>query len=291
MKISILTPCLNSAAYLERAIRSVVAQNDSDFEHVVVDGGSTDGTVTILKQYPHLRWISEPDQGQTHAMNKAFAMSRGDVVTYLNSDDWFEPGVFVHLRDCWTSDPQADMVIGNFYWRYAYKTTVRLMVPKKDYCSTLLFFQNVWPLNPVCYFYRRAVQASMGDIPADVGFGRDYWFLIRAMAKARIHPSDLVFGTYFFHPGSETVRKSRSEEGDSSCRRWVREHLREANPRLLAWWTAHWWWHRYVRQFPEPIKVPFRYLAYKVLFASQLDYDEFRSLGFRKCWRQQLRKG
>jgi glycosyltransferase involved in cell wall biosynthesis len=290
MRISILTPSLNSVAYLERAIQSVLAQNDPNFEHIIVDGGSTDGTVTILKRYPHLKWVSEPDQGQTDAMNKAFSMSQGDITTYLNADDWFEPGVFAHVRDCFAGEPEADMVIGNFYSRYAENTAVRLVVPVKDYRSTLLFFRYDWPLNPVCYFYRRSVQASMGEIPADVGYGRDYWFVIWAMAKSRIHCSDLVFGTYFFHPGSETVRKSGTQEGELRFRQWVRQHLQETNPQLLMWWNVHWCWHNYVRAFPVRIKAPFKYLAYKALFASKLDYEEYNTLGFRHSYRRCFRR-
>ena len=184
------------------------------------------------------------------------------------------------------------MVIGNFYCRDEGKTAVRLVVPVKDYRSTLLFFRNIWPLNPVSYFYRRRVQDGMGQFPLDEHNAMDYWFLIRAMAKARIHPSGLVFGTYFFPPESKTSRTSGVADRQGTVRRFrglVRQHLQEEDPQLLAWWNVHWWWHHYVRHFPERVKAPLRHLAYKALFASQIDYNEFRSLGFRKCWRKNFR--
>ena len=105
MKISILTPSFNSAQYIERAIKSVMDQNYDDWEHIVVDGGSNDGTVEILKKYTHIKWISEPDRGQSDAMNKAFAMSRGDIIGYLNADDTYEPNIFKIIVEYFNNNP------------------------------------------------------------------------------------------------------------------------------------------------------------------------------------------
>lgn len=291
MKISILTPSFNSGAYLERAIQSVLAQNDPDFEHIIADGGSKDGTAAILKKYPHLNWVSEPDRGQCDAMNRAFARSCGEVIVVLNADDWFEPGVFAHVRDCLVADPQADMVIGNCYIRYQGKTAVRLLTPVKDYRATLLHFRYDWAYNPVCYFYRRRIQVAAGDFPIDMHLGMDYWFLIRAMAKARIHSSDLVFGTYFFPPESKTSRTSSIaalQESQRQFREWVTQHLRENQPHLIPWFHAQRLFHHWVCKFPERVKTPLRFLAYKVLFSTTLGYDDYRALGFRRAYRKRF---
>jgi glycosyltransferase involved in cell wall biosynthesis len=291
MRISILTPAFNSGAYLEKAIQSVLAQNDPDFEHIIVDGGSKDETLTVLKRYPYLKWVSERDRGQCDAMNKAFAWSTGQIIAYLNADDWFEPGVFAHVRDCFARHTEMDMVIGNFYSKSEGDAMAHLRVPVKDYRSTLLFFRHVWPLNPVCYFYRRTVQEAVGEFPVEVHIGMDYWFLIRAMAKARIYASDVVFGTYYFPPESKTSRGSGLadiQQGAQRFRKWVRQHLRESDLRLLAWWDMHWFLHHWVREFPERAKAPFRYLAYKALFASMLDYHEYENTGFRRVYRKRF---
>ena len=89
--ISVLTPSYNSSTTLERCIASVLDQNVNDFEHIVVDGGSSDDTLRILKKYEHVKWISEPDRGQSDAMNKAFSMSSGDIIVFLNADDILYP--------------------------------------------------------------------------------------------------------------------------------------------------------------------------------------------------------
>ena len=284
MRISILTPAFNSGKYLEKAIQSVLAQNDLNFEHIVVDGGSKDETVTILRRYPHLKWVSEPDRGQCDAMNKAFARSAGDIIAYLNADDWYEPGVFTHVRDCFLSQPGAGMVVGNLFVRYEDSGKVRLVIPSKTYRSVLLHFRRVFPLNPVSYFYRRSVQEGAGDFPLHLHYTMDYWFLLRALLQWRVCCSDLIFGTFFITGANKTSSKTPTEgPWDVAIR-----HLREENPSLLPWFYGQWFFHHWVREFPELAKTPLRYLAYRFLFCNMVDYDEYRALGFRRAYRKRF---
>jgi glycosyltransferase involved in cell wall biosynthesis len=109
-KISIITPSYNSGQHIEDAINSVLGQEYERFEHIVVDGGSEDNTVEILGKYPHVKWVSEPDNGQSHAMNKGFAMSSGDIIGYLNADDYYLPGAFKSVLHYFEED--ADCVVG-----------------------------------------------------------------------------------------------------------------------------------------------------------------------------------
>src|SRR5881398_410088 len=91
-KISVVTPSLNSIHTIQETIESVLNQNYPNLEHIVIDGGSTDGTVEILKKYPHLIWISEKDEGHYHAMNKGVERATGEVVAILNADDRYRAG-------------------------------------------------------------------------------------------------------------------------------------------------------------------------------------------------------
>lgn len=98
-KISVVTVSYNQAEFIKENIESVLAQNYPNFEHLIIDGGSTDGTVEILKSYPHLNWVSEPDRGQTHALNKGFKKASGEIICWLNSDDYYPKNVFHEIAE------------------------------------------------------------------------------------------------------------------------------------------------------------------------------------------------
>jgi len=89
LKISIITPSYNQGLYIEDAIISVLNQKYDNFEHIIIDGGSSDHTLEILRKYPHVKWISESDRGQSHALNKGFKIATGDVIGWLNADDLY----------------------------------------------------------------------------------------------------------------------------------------------------------------------------------------------------------
>jgi glycosyltransferase involved in cell wall biosynthesis len=109
---SVITPSFNQGAYIEQTIQSVLCQDCERIEHIVIDGGSTDSTVDILRRYPHLIWVSEKDRGQADALNKGLALARGDIIGWVNSDDYYRPNIFgsvaAHFRD---SD--AQWLVGN----------------------------------------------------------------------------------------------------------------------------------------------------------------------------------
>jgi glycosyltransferase involved in cell wall biosynthesis len=99
-KISIITPSYNSGQFIEDTIRSVLDQNYPDLEYLVIDGGSTDQTLDILKKYEgSLTWVSEKDHGQSHAINKGLLLATGDVIAYLNSDDMYVRGALLAVGE------------------------------------------------------------------------------------------------------------------------------------------------------------------------------------------------
>jgi glycosyltransferase involved in cell wall biosynthesis len=110
--ITIVTAVLNRATSIERTLQSVRDQGYPGVEHVVVDGGSTDGTVEILERTPHIRWISEPDEGLADAMNKGIAMAQGEWIGWLNSDDYYLPGALQAVADAARANPGAQWITG-----------------------------------------------------------------------------------------------------------------------------------------------------------------------------------
>jgi len=116
-KISILTPSFNQGKYIEENIQSVLNQNYPNFEHIIIDGGSTDNTVEILKKYPHLIWVSEKDEGQSDALNKGLAMSTGEIIGWINSDDYYEKNIFNEVAKEF-ENKEVQWVIGNLIDKY-----------------------------------------------------------------------------------------------------------------------------------------------------------------------------
>lgn len=114
MKISVITPCFNSEATLRETLESVRSQKGVELEHVVFDGGSTDGTLAILKEFPHVQWVSEKDEGHYHAMNKGIAKATGDLIVILNADDCFREGALAAVHAAFESHPEWDASFGDF---------------------------------------------------------------------------------------------------------------------------------------------------------------------------------
>ena len=110
--ISIVTPCLNAASTIGRTLDSVASQGYLGVEHVVVDGGSTDGTLELLAQFPEVKVISEPDEGLSDAVNKGIALASGELVGWLNADDWYLPGALAAVGDAAEANPRAEWFTG-----------------------------------------------------------------------------------------------------------------------------------------------------------------------------------
>jgi len=112
VRITVVTPAFNARPTIEETLASVRAQDHPDVEHVVVDGGSTDGTVDILRATEGIRWVSEPDRGLSHAMNKGIAMATGEVVGELNADDRYSPGALRAVAAAFAERPGVEWVTG-----------------------------------------------------------------------------------------------------------------------------------------------------------------------------------
>jgi glycosyltransferase involved in cell wall biosynthesis len=178
LMISVITPSFNSGPYLERAVTSVKAQDYRRWEHIVVDGGSSDGTLEILKKSSHLRWVSEPDDGQVHAMHKGFAMARGDVVVYLNADDYFLNKAFATAVKAFETGVM--MVVGQVRVDVEKGGSTWMNDPRIDLESMLRHWEmNAYCYNPVGYFIRRELQERV-PFNADNPDKHDFEFLLEA---------------------------------------------------------------------------------------------------------------
>ena len=207
--ISVITPCRNAATFIADAIDSVLAQDYPAFEHIVVDGASQDGTCDIVARYPHLRFSSEPDRGQSAAMNKGFARARGDVIVYLNADDYFEPGAFAAASR--TLAAGAEFVVGKVRILRNDGSAV-INDPKIELEQMLKWWQpDAYAYNPTGYFYRRAIQEAVGPFNEDDHYTMDFEFLVEAAQRCAFTRIPEILGNFRYLPGTKTYENSATE--------------------------------------------------------------------------------
>jgi glycosyltransferase involved in cell wall biosynthesis len=201
-RLSIVTPCLNRAATIGAAIDSVLVQAHPSFEHIVVDGGSTDGTAEVLARHPHLVVIREPDRNLYDAINKGLRAARGDVIGLLNSDDLYAPGAFA-AAEAALADPALDMVIGaaEFFGAGAPERTLRGAGAVG--LTEANAIGNVTAMNAA--FYRRRLIDRVGvfDDRFPLAADKDFWLRLALDAPPhRVIPETII--RYRSHPGSLT---------------------------------------------------------------------------------------
>jgi glycosyltransferase involved in cell wall biosynthesis len=207
MKLSIITPSFNSGKTIERAIKSVLTQDYTNYEHIIVDSGSNDKTLDILKRYPHLKWISEPDRSQVHAMNKGFSMATGEIIGYLNADDQYADGAFSSVIPHFKIG--AKMVVGKVLVRSELDCGINEWIcdPKTDFHSILRHWEsNAFCVNPVGYFYLREVQEKV-PLREETGAKHDLEFLMESSLHFPVTKIDKVLGTFNQSLVTQTARE------------------------------------------------------------------------------------
>jgi glycosyltransferase involved in cell wall biosynthesis len=189
-KISIITPSYNQGKFIERTIRSILDQDYPNLEYIVVDGGSRDETIDILKKYgTRLTWISEKDRGQTDAINKGLRMSSGDILAYLNSDDVYEPHALRRVGAYFSTHPEVMWLTGQCRIIDEQDREFRGLITKyknallKRYSYGLLLVTN--PISQPATFWRRAVVNELGLFDDREHLVMDYEYWLRIGKKHR----------------------------------------------------------------------------------------------------------
>jgi glycosyltransferase involved in cell wall biosynthesis len=179
-RLSVITPSLNQAAYLERTIRSVLDQDYPDLEYIVIDGGSTDGSVDVLRQYESrlAYWVSEPDNGQSHAINKGLAVASGEVVAYINSDDYYLPEAFEVALPRF-SDPAVSWVCGECRYLHSDGTLETIWRPKLPGGPRGAWVRMSWGVPQAASFWRRRLFDQFGLFREDLHYIFDTEFELR----------------------------------------------------------------------------------------------------------------
>lgn len=202
--ISIITPCYNAAEHIRQTIESVLSQEGVTVEHIVVDGGSTDGTVEILKSYSHLNWISEKDEGQSDAFNKGLRKATAPLIGWLNADDFYEPGALKQVVDCFHAQPETAIINADLV-RVDERDNILEHCPARSSKFGLRHFWLRWyNLNHPSTFYRREVFEQIGEIDTSLQYAMDYDFYLRASQKYDFHDLNVLTTRMLVHPAAKT---------------------------------------------------------------------------------------
>ncbi len=209
LRISIITPCRNGAKFIAEAVEGVKRQGISGVEHIVMDACSTDGTLEVLAKYPDVTVVSEPDHGSHDAMNRGLSRASGDIVAFLNADDFYLPGVLAAVREAFR-DPDVDAVVGRtvmFTDTDGQKEIAYVRPHEKGRGFWLSELTLGVPAINGCFFRQRVFE-RFGNFNNDYDFGADRHFLIRlGLAGIRSVWLDRTVLCYRLHGGSRTFNR------------------------------------------------------------------------------------
>lgn len=218
-KISIVTPSYNQADFLEQTIVSVLGQNYPKLEYIIIDGGSTDGSVDIIRKYERYLayWISQPDKGQADALNKGFSKSTGGILAWINSDDMYLPGAFPKIVETLKRNPDAAIVYGDYIEVNAKDRCIALRrQPSFDYRICLYGYLTV--AQPASFF-KRKVFFNVGGLDASFNYAMDYDLIVRLAKQGKAVHIKEYLAAFRLHASSKSVaNKSRFYKEDRKVR-------------------------------------------------------------------------
>jgi len=234
--VSIITPSLNSGQFIEETILSVKNQDYPRIEHIIVDGGSVDNTLTVLKKYEgtyNMRWISEPDNGMYQAINKGMRMAKGEILGYLNADDLYLPWAIQVVVDSFNNNPCADLVYGDLIHMAMDDQHALIAFLPPEYLLKLHL--RVCSLAQPAVFWRRRVLEALHGFDERLRLVGDYDFWVRAMARFNFKKVNEFLAVFRLRSESKSSRYSAD---------LLREHAEV---------RASYYGHNYFRIFAERI--------------------------------------
>jgi glycosyltransferase involved in cell wall biosynthesis len=206
-KISVVVPSFNQGEFIERTILSIIGQNYPNLELIVIDGGSSDDTVEVLKKYNKYiaHWVSEEDRGQSDAVNKGLKMTTGSIIGWLNSDDIYLNDNLFTINKYFKSNKKTDIVFANYYF-----------IDNNDFILSrrkeIKFNRNVCIWTKGCYhancsgFFRESVFEKIGYIDPDLHYSMDFEFYLRAYNKGqKISHYNEIWSGYRLHDASKSI--------------------------------------------------------------------------------------
>ena len=274
--ITIITPSLNQGQFIERAIKSVLAQEGNFYiDYIIADGGSTDQSVEIIKKYGQLlkakkypikcrgidfKWWSRKDKGQSNALNQGFKIARGDILGWINCDDYYEPGTFAFIFKKFEENPDVNLIYGDSYSIIQPNPEKNIMKFKQVDFDELL--NTAYALNQPSVFFTKRIVGKVGLLDENLHYAMDFDLWLRISRVSKILYVPRVFATYELWSGCKGVRdkKKFGPETRKVCRRYDKNFLSQ---RSVSMFLAQFRFARYLK-----IKTPKFYQWCKKRFLS-----------------------
>ena len=263
--ISVIMPSLNQAEFLEQAIESVLGQNHSRIELIVIDGGSTDGSRAIIERYDQsiAFWVSEPDRGQSDALNKGFRQATGDILGWLNSDDTYTPNALNEAASVF-QDPDVNIAMcRTFAFTDATGNVISTM--ENEYAGReglIRFWRTDGPRvnQPSIFFRRRLIDELALEANLDLHFAMDYDLWLRISMHYPIHVVEGHWANYRFHERSKTIAST-----DRFLPEWIKVSRRHWGKTGSWQWLKHGCSYLYFRYPRRYLRAVFRRIGIDVL--------------------------
>jgi glycosyltransferase involved in cell wall biosynthesis len=224
-KISIVIPSYNKGQYIENTILSILNQNYPNLECIIIDGGSLDETISIIKRYEKFitYWVSEKDNGQSDALNKGFLIATGDLVNEQDADDIFLPNAFLKIAEVYRRHPDADVIYGN----RADIDDENHIIDESKYTkfSKIVYRYEGLSIGPQSAFWKRELFSKIGMYEVDLNFAMDYDFFMRAALKnAKFLYVPYCFSAMRRYEGSKTFQHHNTPPHKQECEKVDRRY-------------------------------------------------------------------
>lgn len=246
-KVTIVTPSYNQCGFVEETIRSILLQGYPNLEYIIIDGGSTDNSVEIIKKYGQwlAHWESKPDRGQSHAINKGWKRAAGDIIAYLNSDDTYEPGTLRIVAQYFAHHHEVDMVYGDCFQTDEHSKRLGPFF-YKGFDPNKMLEDETWYIPQQAVFIKKAILLKVGFLDESLHYKMDRDLFIRIGMQGIVKNIPVYLASFRTHPEAKStpgnVHKAlkeflriRQKNGKPfSCYVYIRLYLRLAKQILLV---------------------------------------------------------